>query len=158
MGMGQDTQVILSDQWFTLKLTTHQLLLHFIIKQYYPPTPSALWGQIQTIAKLTNQEIAPDFFSKKKKKKIAGCLQAPAHPQAEHNASPLRPCLLLLHNSSAASASSQLCVWDVSHFFLKSSMCALGAKKVLFCAEQSAQDIVVLKTEMTKPRVIQKEL
>lgn len=37
-------------------------------------------------------------------------------------------------------------------------MCALGAKNVLFCAKQSAQDIVVLKTEMTKPRVIQKEL
>lgn len=154
--MDRDTQVILSDQWFTLKLTTHQLLLHFTIKQYHPPTPSALWGQIQTIAKLTNQEIAPDFFSKKKK--IAGCLQAPAHPQAEHNASPLRPYLLLLHNSSAASASSQVCVWDVSQFFLKSSMCALGAKKVLSWAEQSARDIVVLKTEMTKPRVIQKEL
>lgn len=117
MGMGQDTQVILSDQWFTLKSTTHQLLLHFTIKQYHPPTPSALWGQIQTIAKLTNQEIAPDYFSKKKKKICRLPLGSCPSPDWEHNASPLRPCLLLLYNSSAVSASSQVCVWDVSHFF-----------------------------------------
>ena len=158
MGMGQDTQVILSDQWFTLKLTTHQLLLHFTIKQYHPPTPSALWGQIQTIAKLTNQEIAPDYFSKK----IYNNLQAASRLLPIPRLSIMHP---LSDPSSCFSTIPVLflppprSVFEMFLiFFLKSSMCTLGAKNVLFCAKQSAQDIVVLKTEMTKPRVIQKKL
>lgn len=68
------------------------------MEQYHPPTPSALWGQIQKRAKLTNQEIALDSFSQLKKKKL----------QAASWFS--RPCLLLLSTSSVSCLFLGLCL------------------------------------------------
>lgn len=90
------------------------------------------------LAKLTNQEIAPDSFSKKKNLQAAslllpflGCAQCtPSQGPALHFFVILEQTLPLPRSLRCFS------------FFLNCSMCAMGAKNVLFCAMLSAQDIV----------------
>lgn len=151
---GQDIWVVLSDQWFPLKLTTHQPLPHFTIEQYHPPTPPALWGQTQIRAKLTNQKIAPDPFPKLKKLQAASSL--PLGPRLHIKRFCAGRCLPL----SLPPAQCQplpRSLFDVFSFSLNCSACTLGVMNVLLCSVLSAWTLW-RTSYITKPREIQKEL
>lgn len=101
-------RVVLSDQCFPLKLTTHQVLPPFTLNNaihlHHQP-----WGQIQKRAKLTNEEIALiPFPNCKKKKNYRLPPGSYTSPDCSHWFS--RPCLLLLSTSSASCLFLGLCL------------------------------------------------
>lgn len=98
--MGEEMQVVPSDQCFPLKLTTHRVLPHFTSNNTIHPHHQPCEGKFKKRAELTNQEIALESFFQLKKKKIIGCLLASACPRGVLKALPPTSqhsqCVLLL--------------------------------------------------------------